>query len=118
MPSPSFSMPPTRCISFGVPGIAHGRASVSGSRRYGQNSGLPSASVWLGSLANGTEMSGRSATSGSCQGSEPLAMKPSDSRMTGVRYLTAMRTASIAASKQCTGLDAATTGSGASPERP
>ena len=45
-------------------------------------------------------------------------MKPSDSRITGVRYLTAMRTASMAASKQCTGLFAATTGSGASPERP
>ena len=60
MPSPSFSMPPTRCISPGVPGIAHGRASVSGSRRYGQNSGLPSASMWFGSVANGTEMSGRS----------------------------------------------------------
>ena len=118
MPSPSFSMPPTRCISPGVPGIAHGRASVSGSRRYGQNSGLPSASVWLGSVANGTEMSGRSSTSGSCHGSEPLARNPSDSRITGVRYLTAMRTASIAASKQCTGLYAATTGSGASPERP
>ena len=59
-----------------------------------------------------------SSTSGSCHGSEPLARKPSDSRITGVRYLTAMRTASIAASKQCTGLYAATTGSGASPERP
>ena len=40
-------------MSPGVPGIAHGRASVSGSRRYGQNS-----SPWFGSVANGTEMSG------------------------------------------------------------
>ncbi len=56
--------------------------------------------------------------SGSCQGSEPLARKPSESRITGVRYFTAMRAASIAASKQCTGLIAATTGSGASPCRP
>jgi hypothetical protein len=47
-----------RCIRPGVPGIAHGRASVSGSRRYGQYTGLPSASVWLNSVANGTEMSG------------------------------------------------------------
>ena len=47
-----------RCIRPGVPGIAHGRASVSGSRRYGQNSALPSASTWFGSVANGTEMSG------------------------------------------------------------
>ena len=46
-------MPPMRCIRPGVPGIAQGRARVSGSRRYGQNS--PS---WLGSVANGTEMSG------------------------------------------------------------
>ena len=93
-----------RCISFGVPGIAHGRASVSGSRTYGQYSGLPSASVWLGSVAKGTEMSGSSDTSGSCHGSDPLARYPSDSRMTGVRYLMAMRAASMAASKQCTGL--------------
>ena len=46
LPVPSsFSMPPMRCIRPGVPGIAHGRASVSGSRRYGQNS-----SPWLGSV--------------------------------------------------------------------
>ena len=37
-----------RCMSPGVPGTAHGRESVSGSRRYGQKS-----SPWLVSLANG-----------------------------------------------------------------
>ena len=35
-----------------------------------------------------------------------------------MRYLSAMRAASMAASKQCAGLYAATTGSGASPWRP
>ena len=30
-------------------------------------------SSWLGSVANGTEMSGSASTSGSCHGSEPLA---------------------------------------------
>jgi len=64
---------------------------------------LPSASVPLSSVANGTEMSGSESTSGSLHGSDPLAMKPSDSRITGVRYLSAMRTASIAASKQWVG---------------
>src|SRR5881392_363056 len=34
----AFSMPPMRCSSPGVPGTAHGRASVCGSRRYGRNS--------------------------------------------------------------------------------
>ena len=33
-----FSSPPMRCSRPGVPGIAHGRASVSGSRLYGRNS--------------------------------------------------------------------------------
>ena len=57
-----------RCISPGVPGIAHGRASVSGSRRYGQKS-----SPWFGASANGTEMSGSASRSGSSHGSAPLA---------------------------------------------
>ena len=35
--SSSFSSPPIRCSSPGVPGIAHGRASVSASRLYGRN---------------------------------------------------------------------------------
>ena len=56
--------------------------------------------------------------SGSFHGSDPLARYPSDSRITGVRYLSAMRTASIAAVKQWAGLYDATTGSGASPCRP
>ena len=38
--------------------------------------------------------------------------------MTGVRYFTAIRAASIAASKQCDGVFAAMIGSGASPCRP
>ena len=46
-----FSSPPMRCSSPGVPGIAHGRASVSGSRLYGRNSPpSPCAnSTWIGS---------------------------------------------------------------------
>ena len=52
-----------RCIRPGVPGIAHGRASVSGSRRYGQNT-----SPWLGSVANGVEMSGRESDVGELPG--------------------------------------------------
>ena len=44
MPS-CFSMPPMRCSRPGVPGTAHGRARVCGSRLYGQNTSVPSASV-------------------------------------------------------------------------
>ena len=47
----AFSSPPIRCSSPGVPGIAHGRASVSGSRAYGWCSPSPA-------TANSTEMSG------------------------------------------------------------
>ena len=36
-----------RCSRPGVPGIAHGRASVAGSRRYGRNV-VPSSAVGLG----------------------------------------------------------------------
>ena len=99
-----------RCIRPGVPGIAHGRASVSGSRRYGQKS--PS---WFGDSANGTPISGSASTSGRNQGSEPFARYPSVSRMTGVRYFSARRAASNAASKQWLGDRGATTGMGASP---
>src|SRR6266536_5410381 len=88
-------MPPSRCSSPGVPGTAHGRASVSGSRRYG-----------------------RSATEGIFHGSEPLARYPSDRKNTGVRYVSAMRTASRIASKQSPGEHGATIGTGASPLRP
>ena len=61
-------------MSPGVPGMAHGRASVSGSRRYGQNSSVPSSRSWFSSVAKGTEMSGSVSTSGSFHGSAPLAM--------------------------------------------
>ena len=37
-------------MSSGVPGIAHGRASVVSSRTYGQNSVVPSAFRWFGSV--------------------------------------------------------------------
>ena len=57
-------------------------------------------------------------TSGISHGSEPFARYASERRYTGVRYLSAIRTASIAASKHCDGLDAATTGTGLSPFRP
>src|SRR3984957_18133720 len=51
-------------------------------------------------------------------GSEPLAREPSESRITGVRYFTAILAASIATSKQSAGLAAATIGMGDSPFRP
>ena len=57
-------------------------------------------------------------TSGSSHGSEPFARYASESRKTGVRYLSAIRAASIAASKQSPGVDAATTGTGDSALRP
>ena len=56
--------------------------------------------------------------SGSGQGSAPLAMKLSLSRMTGVMYWTAIRQASMDSSKASLGLLMATTGMGASPLRP
>ena len=80
MPS-AFSSPPIRCASPGVPGTAHGRARVSGSRRYGRK--LPSGP--FGSVVNSTGVSGRSPSSGSRHGSEPLAIAPSESTSTGVR---------------------------------
>ena len=72
MPS-CFSMPPIRCSRPAVPGTAHGRASVSGSRRNGQKTSLPSSSTLFGPAAKFGAISGRSATSGMRQGSEPLA---------------------------------------------
>ena len=62
----AFSSPPMRCSSPGVPGIAHGRAGVSGSREYGANG----SSV---AVAKSIEMSGSVATSGISHGSEPFA---------------------------------------------
>ena len=70
------------------------------------------------SVAKSTEMSGSDATSGISHGSEPLARYASDRQNTGVRYLIAIRTASIAASKQFPGVEAATTGIGDSAFRP
>ena len=55
-------------LEAGRPGIAHGRASVSGSRLYGRK---PSSS--FGSVANVVEMSGSDSTSGMSHGSEPFA---------------------------------------------
>ena len=81
----AFSIPPIRCSRPGVPGIAHGRASVSGSRRYGWNTGAPSAVTSFGSVANSTLRSGSSAVLGSRHGSDPFARYPSDRTMTGVR---------------------------------
>ena len=72
----------------------------------------------MGSVAKSGSISGSEATSGSRHGSEEFARKVSASRITGVRYLTAIRTASIAPSKQSAGVDGATTGSGDSPWRP
>ena len=69
-------------------------------------------------MANWGSIGGIALMSGTGQGSAPLAMYPSDSTMTGVRYLTATRTASIAVSKQSAGDWAAMTGTGASPLRP
>ena len=106
----SFSRPPTRCSRPLVPGIAHGRASVSGSREYGWN---PSGSVRsLGSIL------GSASTRGSFQGSLPLPIAPSERSTTGVRYSMAMRQASKATSKQSAGERAAMTGTGDSPLRP
>ena len=45
---------------------------------------------------------------GRSHGSDEFVRKVSESRMTGVRYLTAMRTASIAAAKQSDGVLEAT----------
>ena len=65
-------------------------------------------------VAKGTEMSGRSDTSGSRQGSDPLAMWLSESSITGVMYFTASRTASRVVETRRTGV-ATATGSGDSP---
>ena len=51
----------------------------------------------FGLVANSVEMSGSDSTSGISHGSEPLARYASERRKTGVRYLSAMRAASIAA---------------------
>ena len=119
VPAPSaFSMPPIRCSRPAVPGIAHGRARVSGSRRYGQNSMVPSAPSWLSSVAKLGSILASRLTSGTHQGSDPFARYPSESKNTGVRYVMAILAASIAAKKQSDGDCGATMGTGASPLRP
>ena len=45
----------------------------------------------FGAVANSTEMSGSDSTEGSSHGSEPFARYASESRKTGVRYLSAIR---------------------------
>ncbi len=69
-------------------------------------------------VANSTLIGGSLSASGSSHGSEPFASWPSVSRITGVMYFTAMRTASYAQSKQSAGVDAAIIGIGDSPCRP
>ena len=66
-------MPPIRCSNPGVPGIAQGLAKVFLSLEYDKN--WPSAK--FDSSAKETSKSGRSATFGTCQGSEPFANYPS-----------------------------------------
>ena len=63
-------------------------------------------------------MSGSADASGIDHGSEPLARYASERKKTGVRYLSAIRDASSAASKQPPGVEAATTGTGDSACRP
>ncbi len=115
LPVPSaFSSPPMRCVNPGVPGTAHGRASVSGSRAYGRN--VPAGP--FGSVAKSTRRSGNESTDGTRHGSDPFAIAPSESSSTGVRYVTAIRAASSATSKASAGDRGATTGTGDSPLRP
>jgi len=72
----------------------------------------------FGSVVKSTAMSGSDATSGISHGSDPFARYASERQKTGVRYLIAIRAASIAASKQFPGVEAATTGTGDSAFRP
>src|SRR5439155_5116765 len=61
---------------------------------------------------------GRVSTSGSRHGSDEFDRNVSESRITGVRYRTAIRAASSAIAKQSAGEEAATIGIGDSPWRP
>ena len=67
-------------------------------------------SSWLGAVANRGSITGSASTSGMCHGSDEFARYVSDRIATGVRYLTAIRTASSAVSKHEPGVYAATTG--------
>ena len=94
----AFSSPPMRCSSPGVPGIAHGRASVTGSRRYGMNS--PST---FGSVANVDRDVGQRREVGQQPRLRAVREVRVAERNTGVRYFSAIRAASIAASKHSPG---------------
>ena len=54
MPS-AFSRPPMRCSRPAVPGMAHGRARVSSSRRYGQNSAVVARALVAGGREAGVD---------------------------------------------------------------
>ena len=60
-------------LSPAVPGIAHGRASVSASRLYGRKISLPCVSVALGAVAKPGSIGSIVEMSGTSQGSAPLA---------------------------------------------
>src|SRR5207247_4166516 len=100
------------CACPCVPGNAHGRARFS-SRRYVMNP-----SSWFGAVAKRGSMTGSEPTDGSRQGSDEFPRYVSDSRITGVRYFTAIRAASTAMSKHDDGVWVARTGRGDSPWRP
>src|SRR5688572_24034956 len=106
----AFSRPPMRCSRPGVPGTAHGRASVTSSRAYGWNEAL--------SVQLAAPMPGRSAGDGTFHGSEPVARNASERYTTGVMYFRAIRHASMAYSKHSLGVAGATTGIGESELRP
>src|ERR1017187_3847519 len=101
-----------RCSSPFVPGIAHGRESFS-SLLYGRN-----LSPAFFSFRKETFISFRSLALGNIQGSAPLAIYPSERKITGVINSTAILHASKTMWKQSDGVQAATTGMGDSPLRP
>src|SRR3990172_10603492 len=105
-----FSRPPIRCSRSGVPGIAHGRANVFGSRAYGLNV--------AGSLAKFGSIFGSELMSGTSHGSDPIPRYASERKITGVRYLIAIRHASTAMLKQSEAVAGATIATGDSPLRP
>ena len=72
----AFSSPPIRCSRPGVPGTAQGRASVSGSRRYGWKH----VAVVRRASRTSSRCTGSAATSGISHGSEPLASYASERR--------------------------------------
>src|SRR3982751_3351367 len=103
-----------RCSRPAVPGRAQGRTRF-GSRKYGRNDPPFVLLFVVGCLIS---IFVRSFNCGIIQGSEPLAMYPSESSMTGVMYLTAIWNASIVALKQSAGDDGASTATGHSLLRP